>query len=358
MAALARILTLLLALIGAAAPACAEAARAEAATDLPSGAELPVRVRVAARVLKVLSIHEVAGEGRLYVEITQRWTDHRQSFDPVAVGFGRIDRVGADADTYLKTIWTPGLEIENRIGEPEARSVATSTYANGEVVVIERYEARFRFAMNLDAFPFDRQDLTLAFFLPRHAAQDAVLVASEADREISGVEDTTASIDWRAAGMRFANHEAMGWNARSYSKLDVTLTLARISSHYLLRIFVPIMAVLAVSVFVLWAPGLAGKDKGSLIFSSLLALAAISFTFESSFPGSISLNTPVAQIISLGYMYLIVVLISDMVLEALASGPPSGGRAVVAEIRCQLRWALPAIMAAICVGAAVRAIPT
>ncbi|MBR0781426.1 neurotransmitter-gated ion-channel ligand-binding protein [Bradyrhizobium iriomotense] len=348
----ARILSLFLALF------CLVAAPAEAAqTELPAGAQLPVRVRVAVRILKVLSIKEVVGEGRLFVEVTQRWTDHRQAFDPVTIGFGRLDRTGADADAYLKSIWTPGLEIENRIGEPEARTVATSTYANGEVMLIERYEARFRFGLNLSAFPFDRQDLTLSFFLPRHAAQDAILISTEADRDISGIEDTTASVDWRAAGLRFANRDAMGWNARSYSKLDVTMTLARISTHYLLRIFVPIMAVLAVSVFVLWAPDLISKDKGSLIFSSLLALAAISFTFESSFPGCISLNTPVAQIISLGYMYLIVVLIVDMSLYTLSRRTGALSAAMIDELRRQMRWALPSIMAAICIGAAVRAIP-
>ena len=51
-----------------------------------------------------------------------------------------------------------------------------------------------------------------------------------------------------------------------------------------------------------------------MIFSSLLALAAISFTFESSFPGSISLNTPVAEMISLGYLYLVTVLMFEICL--------------------------------------------
>ena len=32
--------------------------------------------------------------------------------------------------------------------------------------------------MNLDAFPFDTQDLTLSFSLPRYATQDALLVAT------------------------------------------------------------------------------------------------------------------------------------------------------------------------------------
>ena len=324
---------------------------------LPPGVEFPLRVRVALRVLNVLKIAEVAGQGSLYVEVTQRWTDPRLRFDGVAAGFARFDRVGEDADAYLKTIWTPGLTVDNQIGSPTSRTAAVSTYANGDVVLIERYEGNFRFQMNLDAFPFDTQDLTLSFSLPRYATQDALLVATEADRQLSGIDNRLAVVDWSVERLHFENEEAMGWNARSYSRLDATLTLTRLSERYLLRIFIPILAVLAVSLFVLWSPGLNEKDKGGLIFSSLLALAALSFTFESSFPGSISLNTPVAQIISLGYLYLVAVLLIEAVLSMGINNGQARLHVFCVEMRRQVKWAVPAMMIVVCLGAAVRAIP-
>lgn len=326
--------------------------------ELPPGIELPMRVRVALRVLNVLQIAEVAGQGKLYVEVTQRWTDPRLRFDAVAQGFARIDRVGEEADAYLATVWTPGLTADNQVGKPEARTVAVSTYSNGNVVLIERYEGSFRFHMNMDAFPFDTQDLTLSFSLPRYATRDAMLITTEMDRNLSGIDSRLSVIDWHPKRLHFTNEEAMGWNARSYSRLDATVTLSRLSERYLLRIFIPILAILAVSLFVLWSPGLQSNDKGSLIFSSLLALAALSFTFEASFPGSISLNTPIAQIISLGYLYLIAVLMLEVALS-LGAKSEKGGRLhdFCVAMRRQIRWAMPAIMVLVCVGTAVRAIP-
>lgn len=355
---MARILLLLALLVAAANNAwAADKSGATGLTSLPEGVELPVRVRVAFRVLNVLRIAEVAGQGRFYVEVTQRWNDPRLRFDAVAHGAGRIDRVGADADAYMKAIWNPALSVDNQIGERESRTVAVSTYANGDVVFIERYESNFRFRMNMDAFPFDTQDLTLSFSLPRYAKQEAILIATEADRQFSGIEETLSVVDWKPVRLRFANEESMGWNARSYSRLNATVTLTRQSERYLLRIFIPILAVLAVSIFVLWAPGLTEKDKGTQIFSSLLALAALSFTFEASFPGSISLNTPVAQIISLGYLYLVAVLLFDAIISAGCRRPHARLFPIWVALRREIRWALPMLMVVVSIGAAVRAIP-
>lgn len=352
-----RLVLIALLLLASVGVAPAEDAAPGARTTLPQGVELPVRVRVALRVLNVLEIKEVAGQGRLQVELTQRWQDPRLAFDAIARGLARDDRVGDEADEYLKTIWTPGLTLDNQIGDKDSRSVALSVHAHGEVMLIERFESDFRFRMNMDAFPFDQQRLTLSLSLPRYPQQEAVTVTTEADRQFSGVDATPSVVDWRPLGLRFSNDLAMGWNARSYSRLNATVTMARDAQRYILRVFVPIMAVLAVSLFVLWSPGLKEQDKGGLIFSSLLALAAISFTFESSFPGSISLNTPIAEMISLGYLYLVAVLMFEIVLAVAIARPQGRWSGEAAALRLHLRWALPAIMLIVCLGAALRALP-
>jgi hypothetical protein len=135
--------------------------------------------------------------------------------------------------------------------------------------------------------------------------RDALLVTTETDRLFSRVDTKLSVIDWRPLGLNFSYDEDTGWNARSYSRLNATVEIERLSERYLLRLFIPIVSTLAVSLFVLWISGASPKDHGGLIFSALLALAAISFTYEASFPGSISLNTPIAKIISLGYFYCI-----------------------------------------------------
>jgi hypothetical protein len=209
----------------------------------------------------------------------------------------------------------------------------------------------------MSAFPFDRQKLALSFSLPRYAKQEAMLVTTESDRLFSRIEPNLSVIDWRPLDLTFFYDEATGWNARSYSRLNATIGVERLSERYLLRLFIPIVSTLAVSLFVLWIPGAAPKDHGSLVFSALLALAAISFTYEASFPGSISLNTPIAKIISLGYFYLVVVVLIDALLWKPRSDPASRFHVLASGIRDHSRWALPSIMVIVCLALVARGLP-
>ncbi|MFL9502100.1 neurotransmitter-gated ion-channel ligand-binding protein [Rhodopseudomonas sp. G2_2311] len=349
---LAALLIVFVALCGA--PASAASSPPE---GLPEGVELPVKVRIGLRVLDITEIREVIGRARLYIEVTQRWTDPRRRFDPLDAGTSRIDRVGAEARQYIAGIWTPGLAIDNQLGEPRAKADAVSVYSDGSVVLVERYEADFRVGVDMAAFPFDRQRLSLSFSLPRYAKQDAMLVTTETDRLFSRIEPKLSVIDWRPLDLTFFYDEAAGWNARAYSRLNATVGIERLSERYLLRLFIPIVSTLAVSLFVLWIPGTAPKDHGSLVFSALLALAAISFTYEASFPGSISLNTPIAKIISLGYFYLVVVVLIDALLWKPRSDPASRYHVLAMGLRSHCRWALPSIMVIVCLALVLRGLP-
>ena len=316
--------------------------------SLPPDAKRPLPVRLALRVLNIAELNQVAGKARLALEITLRWTDSRVAYDELKVGAPRVDRIGPEAEDYVKGIWTPGLTIENQISPTQTRTLAISTYATGDVTMVDRFEADFRIAPDMSGFPFDRQSVPLTFYLRHYAKADAALVVSEADRNLSTLPVTMTALNWRALGLSFAYEHAKGWNARDYQGVEATIRLERLSNRFLLRILVPIGAALLISIFVMWMPGLSSKDKGGLVVSALLALTALSFTFENSFPGSISLNSPVAKIISLAYLYLMLVLLADSLLGGPSENAASRYRGLAGELRRQLRWAMPAIMLVLC----------
>ena len=332
-------------------------ARAADRLKLAADAQLPVPVRVALRVLNITEINQIAGRARLLIEITQRWTDSRNRFDSIALGAPRVDRIGSEAEDFLKTIWAPGLAVDNQIGSAQARMLAVSAFADGAITLVDRYEADFRITPDMSGFPFDRQPLSLTFSLPRYASADVVLLTSELDRQFSVVESKITVVNWRPSGLIFSNDETTGWNARHYSRLEATFTLERLSSRFILRILVPIGAALMISIFVLWMPGVSPKDKGGLVVSALLALTAMSFTFENSFPGSISLNTPVAKIISMAYLYLVIVLLVDGLISGPSGDPTSRFHALAFETKRQVKWAFPAIMLVLCIATLTQAIP-
>jgi len=129
------------------------------------------------------------------------------------------------------------------------------------------------------------------------------------------------------------------------------VTLERRSSRFALQTFSPVFTMLMVSILVLYSTVLDAKTKAALIFSSLLGLSALSFTFESTFPGSFSLNTPISKIIAIGYLYLIIILLFKSFL-----GNKSESK-LYKVTSSYINWGLPSIMFIICIGLVIRTIP-
>ncbi|WP_246041433.1 neurotransmitter-gated ion-channel ligand-binding protein [Peteryoungia ipomoeae] len=323
---------------------------------LPSGVFLPIQVHVAVRILNVSRIAATEGEASMMVELTERWSNPALAFDPKVSGFGRIDTVGDEAVQTLSSMWTPGTEIENQITTARTEATSVSVRADGTVTRIRRIDADFRVDIDMTSFPFDHQDLTLSMVSPRHAADEVIYVMNDLDREMSSIETDVSASNWTGKRLSVVMERYHGWNARPFVRVKAMAEVERAWQYYVLPLFVPFLAVTSVAVFILWARVSLIGDKAPITYSALLALAALSFTYESSFPGSISMNSPIAVMVSLGYFYLIAVLLTDIVL--IYADYPGKQRYphLEPEIRAYIRLAIPAIFLLICLSVAFNAL--
>lgn len=321
---------------------------------IPRGVHLPIRVHLAMRILNVSKIDEPLREASLVVEVTQSWKDPGQAFDARATGVGRRDLVGADAEALLASIWSPGAIVEKQISVPRSQSTSMSIRADGTVTLISRMDADFRVAIDMSSFPFDRQHLQLSLVSPRYSADDVIFVMTDLDRELSSVAETLSASNWTAQSMRFVMERFYGWNARPFVRVIASAVVDREWSFYLLRIFIPFAAVMSVSIFILWAPEKLLGDKAPLTFSALMALAALSFTYEASFPGSISMNSPIAFMTSIGYLYLTGVLLINILLVYAPLAIRSRYPHLEGEIRRNIRYTVPAIFLLTCLCSVLR----
>lgn len=328
----------------------------ESAKPMPQGIYLPMAVHLTVRVLNVSRIDETTGEASMMIEVSERWTNPHLAFDPKITGFGRFDYIGADAQQRLAEMWTPGTLIENQIREPRTQSTAMILRADGSVTRIRRLDADFRITINMTTFPFDRQQLTLSMISPRHSADEVIYVMNDIDRELSTIAGDVSATNWTPESLDVVMERFHGWNAQPFVRVLSTATVVRDWQYYVLPIFVPFLAVLSVSIFILWSRDSLIGDKAPITYSALLALAALGFTYESSFPGSISMNSPVAFMVSLGYFYLILVLLVDIVLTYANYPGRQRYPYLEAEIRSNLRLTLPLVFALVCLCAAFRAL--
>jgi hypothetical protein len=312
-------------------------------TDPPTGEQLPVRVSTAVRIIDITQIQETAGLMNARIELTFRWQDRRQAFDPVKEARSHKDYFGEPAIARLRQMWTPAIEIENLSGAPRQDQAGLIIDANGEITLVRRIDATFRVGIDMASFPFDVQSLDIDMTSNRYNLREVLLVHTEADATHSSFANRLQTPLWQIARLGFRNASYVGWNGEPHSRLTISVVTERLYGQYLIRIFVPLLMLMSSTLVILWTPDTAMPlaPKGALAFTTLLALVALSFTFESNFPGSMSTGTPIAQIVSIGYLYVVSVLILSMLLLNKDIGWAKRHPNIFLEISGFVRWALP-----------------
>ncbi|MGG7516486.1 neurotransmitter-gated ion-channel ligand-binding protein [Allorhizobium undicola] len=316
--------------------------------------QLPVVVNVSMRVLNISRIQETLGEASMLIETTERWRDPGLAFNPLDKGLARYDYVEKEAEARLAGMWSPATRFENRISEPRSQSLSLSIRADGTVTLIRRVDADFRVSIDMDSFPFDRQRLSLSLTSPRYSADEVIYAMNDIDRELSTISSSLSTINWHPGSLQFVMERYYGWNARPFVRVVADAVVGRNWQFYILPIFIPYLAVMSVAIFVLWAPERLLGEKAPLTFSSLLALAALSFTYDASFPGSISMDSPVAFMISIGYFFLIFVLLVNVILVHARFPGKERYPALESTIIANVKYSLPAIFLIVCFAAIIR----
>ena len=320
-------------------------AGAAATTDdkpgIPHDWQLPVRVAVAMRVLDLAQVQETQGQMNARIELSYRWTDHRLAFDRVKEGVARLDFVDVAAKAKLLKIWTPAVEVENLVGSPRQDQIGLSISADGDVLMVRTIDATFRLAANMATFPFDTQRLVVQVGSPQFGLHDVVLVHTQDDDMLSGITPTPLTPLWNLRRLDFIASQYVAWNGDSHSRMAVTLVADRKWPVYIARIFLPFLLIMSISLFVLWPKDYNPGSKGPQIFSGMLALVALSFTFEAQFPGSMSADTPIATMVSSGFVYLIGALTVYIMMMNPAAPWAERNPALFAEVCVTIRWALP-----------------
>ena len=329
------VLLLLLSSIGAA------FAAADDKPGLPRDWQLPVRVSVALRVLDLAQVLETQGQMNARIELTYRWSDPRLAFDKVKEGVPRLDFFDAAAKARLLKIWNPSVEIENLAGSPRQDQLGLSIASTGEVMLVRTVDANFRISANLAEFPFDSQRLAVQLVSTQYGLQEVVLVHTQDDDASSGFTRTPLTPLWLLKRLDFLGSSYVAWNGDSHSRMTSTLVADRKWPIYLARVYLPFLLVMSISLFTLWPKEYNPGSKGPQIFSGLLALVALGFTYEAQFPGSMSANTPIATMVSSGFIYLITALTAYILLMNPAAAWAERNPGFFSEVRSVVSWGVP-----------------
>lgn len=184
---------------------------------------------------------------------------------------------------------------------------------------IFRVEGRFFHSFLLGRFPLDEHALDIQIESPEHAADSLVYLP---DTNSVSIRNTLNMVGWNIRGARlesklhdygtaFGNPEE---NARQYSNLSYTITLARPLSYFLLKMLLPILVVMLISIGALLAHPSYVDTRSSLPIGGLLTAVFLQQTYSNALPDT-------GYMVLMDKIYLLsYVIISLVLLQIILAG--------------------------------------
>lgn len=233
------------------------------------------------------------------------------------------------ADFYVWFKWKGSIdptEIEfvNSI-EKWSMAIAQSgdsshmTLSDGTNYRIYRVEGRFFHSFSLNRFPLDEHVLDIQMESPEHPADSLVYVPDTGSTEM---RNTLKLVGWESKGSRletsihdygtdFGNPEE---NAQRYSNLTYTITLARPVSYFLLKMLLPLLVVMLVSIGGLLLHPTYIDTRSSLPIGGLLTAVFLQQSYSDALPDT-------GYMVLMDKIYLLsYILISLVLLQMIRAG--------------------------------------
>ncbi len=233
------------------------------------------------------------------------------------------------ADFYLWFKWKGSIdptEIEfvNSIekwsmAREQSGDSSNLTLKDGTNYRIFRIEGRFFHSFSLNRFPLDRHMLDIQIESPEHSADSLVYLP---DTNGAGVRNTLKLVGWEMDGCQleskvhdygtdFGNPEE---NAQKYSNLSYTVRLERPVSYFILKMLLPLIVVMLVSIGALILHPSHIDTRSSLPIGGLLTAVFLQQSYSGALPDT-------GYMVLMDKIYLLCyILISLVLLQVIRAG--------------------------------------
>ena len=189
---------------------------------------------------------------------------------------------GRDHRRFRKgDIWAPELEFVNAAEQVESeRAGDLYVKRDGQVVQRVRFSYKFRSALHLKRFPFDRQTLHISVSPFDLFAKDIHLIA---DQHAAGKLPSASVPDWRIDGVR-SQVVSLDQNDPTDQTFLFEVDVSRRSVFYIWRVFLPLALLAAASWSVFWVDEEAAPAKFGTAVTVLVSMVAFSYSIDFSLP--------------------------------------------------------------------------
>lgn len=338
--------------IAAPPPSAAAIASASAAPpSLPTGKGLPLVVGVAVFFLDVFAFDDTKGEFDCTTDVRYRWSDLRVSVTPAEAFRGFREWRGKDAEAQLSTMWTPNIEVTNRLeGGPSYIGRRLRIFTDGRVELITRQSAKYKVKVDAERFPFDRQYLLLDLLVREETTDEVVLAFDKDDVEWSRAAGTAKLDGWKLGLVDLDGDIVAGWNGDRYGRITASLFVDRLASTGLAPIFIPLVASLLIPLLAVWMNRATEEgfeieafELASMGIGGLFSVIALSFAIYTSYGMIAGGDNTVTRLFGLNYATLAMSLTIVVVFFRFNLVLRWFGRYVHEEVFRWISWAMPVL---------------
>ena len=331
-------------------PAPAPASPGTVAATIPTGSGLPVIVGVAFYFLDLKSFDDNKGEFSCTTDVRYRWTDLRLAYPAAEAFHGYKEWRGKAAEEKLATMWTPNIEIVNRLESSGYVGHRLRIFPNGKVETITRQTASYKAEVHPERFPFDRQNLVIDALVREETSDEVVLAYDNDDVEFSRVSRKATLEGWDPGLVELDDDIVPGWNGDRYSRVTASLFVDRLPSMGFAPVFIPLVASLLIPLLAIWMNKatedgfeIEAFELANVGIGGLFSVIALSFAIYSSYSAISAGDNTVTRLFGLNYATLALALSIVVALFQFNLAHRWFGPYVHQQLFKWIAWALPVL---------------
>jgi len=297
----------------------------------PPGDGGPLLVEIRLRITELNQLDELTSSFRFEGFGEFRLCDPRSAFDAKAAGRETLRFSGADVEA---PVWNIRLHVVNGIGALEVTQRLVEIDANGNIRVFGYFSSSVGADFDLREFPFDRHELEIYLESFSHDRESVELSIQDDDLTVS--EDLRLA-EWRIERVRARVENAERPYARpSFSRVVVSLDVAREWGFYLFKLWFPLSLIVALSWSVFWMSDESLVNRVRVASTAFLTVVAYQFAIAGSLP-KVAYLTLMDRLMIMSFVLIALSVIQSMTSAKMRE--KDRDRAVGLDRRC--RWLFP-----------------
>jgi len=313
-------------------------------TTFPKEVSLPLAVHVTLSVDNITELNEQIGTFSAEIKTLWHWRDPRLKFEVKSVGSSTQKFTGVAAKSKLESIWHPQITITNLVNQPAQHDLGIVITTDGTVKLFQQIKAEFQTALNLNAFPFDTQRLSIKLLSAQYPVQQLILIQTQEDLDFIGIPQKNFLFKWYFNSLDFSFSKKRRWDGEILAQAEAQLVIQRDSRDHIPMLFMPLFLIIFTSLTVAFSleEGTL-RERITVVSGGLLTLITLAFTISLRYP-ALDVDTAVMQMFLFSFAFLWLMLFIVLIFRNPALEPYLGDQYILVEFRYFLGWSLPTIL--------------